>query len=116
MYLQNIMSNYLSENVNNFSVENQFKPLKVKKDTWEYEEKRVIKNYKFKKRKFLEAFIIQLIKYNREADASIEFRVKDMQVGCIVHALSHTISEIEIEATKDLDKIKKDVMYYYADK
>ena len=39
-----------------------------------------------------------------------------MQVGCIVHALSPTISEIEIEATKDLDKIKKDVMYYYADK
>ena len=39
MYLQNIMSNYLNENVSNFSVENQFKPLKVKKDTWEYEEK-----------------------------------------------------------------------------
>ena len=116
MYLQNIMSNYLNENVNKFSVENQFKPLKVLKDTWNYEERRVIKTYKFEKRKFLEAFVIQIIKYNRETDASIEFRVKDMQVGCIVHALSPTISEIEIEATKDLDKIKKDVMYYYADK
>lgn len=116
MYLQNIMSNYLNENSKTFSVENQFKPLKVSKDTWVYEEKRVIKSYVFEKRKFLEAFIIQLIKFNRETDASIEFRVKEMKVGCIIHALSPSISEIEIEAARDIDKIKKDVMYYYADK
>ena len=116
MYLQNIMSNYLNESTKTFSVENQFKPLKVSKDTWLYEEKRVVKTYVFEKRKFLEAFVIQLIKHNREADAIIEFRVKEMKVGCIIHALSPTISEIEVEATKDIDKIKKDVMYYYADK
>ena len=114
MYLQSIMSNYLNGSNKDFSVENSFKPLKVKQKSWNFEEKRVTKSFSFKENRFLEAFTIELLKYKRESDALIEFRVKENKVGCIIHATSPSISEIEIEASKDIDKIKKDVMYYYA--
>ena len=114
MYLQNIMSNYLNESKQEIVIENNFVPLTVKKKSWNFEDKRATKSYTFDSNRFLEAFIVQLLKYIRETDAVIEFRVKEDKVGCIVHALSPSISEIEIEATKDIDKIKKDVMYYYA--
>ena len=67
-------------------------------------------------KKFLEQFVVELLKYNRECDASVEVRFYKDTVGIIIHSLSPTISEIELEATRDIDKIKKDVMYYYADK
>jgi hypothetical protein len=108
------MSNYLNESKQEFTIEDSFKPLTVSKKTWNFEEKRATKSYTFESNRFLEAFIIQILKYKKETDASIEFRVKDFKVGCIVHALSPNISEIEIEATEDIDRIKKDVMYYYA--
>ena len=114
MYLQNIMSNYLNENTQNFAVENNFKPLQVSKKSWNFENKRATKSYSFKENRFLEAFVMELLKYKRETDAIIEFRVREDMIGCIVHALSPSISDIEIEATEDIDKIKKDVMYYYA--
>ena len=114
MLLQNIMSNYLNENTNQFEVENQFKPIAIKKSTWSFEEKRITKTYDFEERRFLEQFIVEIAKYNRETDADIETRFQGNTVGIIVHALSSSLSEIEIEATKDIDKIKKDVMYYYA--
>tara|TARA_B100001173_G_C15695671_1_gene423871 strand:+ start:185 stop:532 length:348 start_codon:yes stop_codon:yes gene_type:complete len=114
MYLQNIMSNYLNENKQDFPVENNFSPITVKKKTWEFEEKRATKSYTFDSNRFLEAFVVQILKYIRESEAIIEFRVKENKVGCIIHSLSPSISEIEIEAAKDIDKIKKDVMYYYA--
>jgi len=117
MYLKEIMSSYLNENVVNPSMSiDTFKPLDVKKSSWRQEEKKIVKSYKFEKEKFLEQFIVELIKYNRECDANVEVRFYKGKVGVIVHALSPTISEIELEATKDIDKIKKDVMYYYADK
>ena len=113
MYLQEIMSSYLNENVVNPSVSiDTFKPLNVKKSSWKQEEKRIVKSYKFEKKKFLEQFVVELIKYNRECDASVEVRFYKDTVGVIVHSLS----EIELEAASDIDKIKKDVMYYYADK
>ena len=114
MYLQSIMSNYLNESTKDFSVENSFKPLKVQKKSWNFEDKRATKSYIFNENKFLEAFVIELLKYKRDTESLIEFRVKEDRVGCIVHAISPNISEIEIEATQDIDKIKKDVMYYYA--
>lgn len=108
------MSNYLNENNISKSLGNDFAPLVPKKNTWNFEDKRATKSYTFNENKFLEAFVVQILKYIRESDAIIEFRVKEDKVGCIIHALSPSISEIEIEATKDIDKIKKDVMYYYA--
>ena len=114
MYLQSIMSSYLNESKQEFTIEDSFKPLTVSKKSWNFEEKRATKSYTFESNRFLEAFVIELLKYKRESDAIIEFRVKDFKVGCIVNALSPNISEIEIEATEDIDRIKKDVMYYYA--
>jgi len=117
MYLQNIMSNYLNENTNKFEVEDAFKPIKnVKKDTWESVDNNLKKVYKFEKIKHLEQFVVQLIKYNRETSSEIEIRFRKNTVGVILHSLSGQVSEIELEASKDIDKIKKDVMYYYADK
>lgn len=115
MYLQRIMSNYLNEE-KNFEVQNSFKPLSVKKSSWHQEDKKLTKSYEFEEKKFLEAFIVELLKYNREADAQLEVRFLKGKVGVIIHALSVQISEIELEAAKDVDKIKKDVMYYYASK
>lgn len=108
------MSNYLNENKENFEIQNSFKPIKPKNKTWNFEEKRITKSFEFEEIKFLEQFVIEIIKYNRETDAIIETRFKEFSVGIIIHALSSDISEIEIEASKDIDKIKKDVMYYYA--
>ena len=51
---------------------------------------------------------------NKSNPAKIRFRKNT--VGVILHSLSGQVSEIELEASKDIDKIKKDVMYYYADK
>ena len=117
MYLQNIMSNYLNESNQKFEVENSFKPIEsVKKDTWESINDNLKKVYEFEKTKHLEQFIVQLIKYNRETSAEIEIRFRKNSVGVILHSLSGQVSEIELEASKDIDKIKKDVMYYYADK
>lgn len=114
MYLQNIMSNYLNENTERFEVENSFKPLNIKKSQWSQVDKKLSRTYRFEQQKFLEAFIVEILKYNRETSATVEVRFKKDQVGIIIHALSSDISEIEIEASKDIDKIKKDVMYYYA--
>lgn len=105
------MSNYLNETI---QITAEFSPIVPKKIDWIIEDKRIIKAFEFSGARFLEAFIVQLIKYNREADAEIEFRVRKNTVGVIIHALSPTISEIELEAKVDIDKIKKDVMYYYA--
>ena len=114
MYLKNIMSNYLNES-NNFEIEKNFKPIdNVKKETWSSIDDKFKKVFSFKDIKFVEQFIVQIIKYNRETSADVEFRCREYDVGIILHPLSGQISEIEIEASKDIDKIKKDVMYYYA--
>ena len=110
------MQNYLNENTQHFEIENNFRPIKIKRNTWEFEEKRITKVFSFDERRFLEQFIVEIAKYNRETDADIETRFRDNTVGIVIYSLSSSISEIEIEASKDIDKIKKDVMYYYADK
>lgn len=112
MYLQNIMTNYLNES--NASITNDFNPISPKQSDWLIEEKRIIKTYTFKDKKFLEAFIVELIKYNRESSAIVEFRVKENKVGVIIHATAPELTEIEFEAKIDVSKIKRDVMYYYA--
>lgn len=107
------MSNYLNES--KFSVENSFKPLSVKKSDWVIEEKRIVRSYEFKDNKFLEMFVIEILKYNRETEAIIETRFKENVVGIIIHSISGRISDFELRVIKDIDKIKKDVMYYYAE-
>lgn len=114
MNLQSIMTNYLYED-KRFEVENSFRPLEVKKNTWEVREKRLLKKFSFNKKKFLEQFVVEIIKYNRETSALIETRFKNNSVAVLIHSSSASITEIELEASKDIDKIKKDVMFYYAD-
>ena len=98
MYLQNIMSNYLNENTQSkFEVSNEFKPIQAKKSSWSNEEKKITKKFVFKKRKFLEAFVIEILKYIRETDAQIEVRFREKSLGIIIHALSSSISEIELD-------------------
>jgi len=113
MYLQEIMSSYLNEE-KRLDIENSFRPLTVKKNTWEASDKRLLKKFEFDETKFLEQFIVELIKYNRETSAQIEVRFKNKTVAVLIHSTSSDITEIELEASRDVDKIKKDVMYYYA--
>lgn len=115
MYLQSIMSNYLTES-NKFEVEEKFKPVEVKESSWEESGKVLKRSFSFKDQRRQERFIIELIKYKRDSVADFEFRCRKNKVGILIYAISPSISEIELEAVKDIDKIKKDVMYYYADK
>lgn len=113
MLLSNIMSNYLNESTMQSNPLNA-NPIKPKASDWTVEEKRIIKSFDFEEQRFLEQFVVEILKYNRETDAIVEFRVKQNRVGVIIHASSFQITEIETEARRDIDKIKKDVMYYYA--
>ena len=51
-------------------------------------------------------FVVDILKYKRETDADIEMRLKGDQVAIILHALSPQVSEIELEAADDIDKIR----------
>jgi hypothetical protein len=114
MYLQEIMSSYLNEE-KRFDVENSFRPLAVKQNTWDMSNKRLLKKFEFKENKFLEQFVVELIKYNRETQAQIEVRFKTKIAAVLIYATSPYITEVELDAAEDIDKIKKDVMYYYAE-
>ena len=119
MMLQNLMENYLNphsidkKNVNKLVNQSQ-NPIEVKKSKWEMHEKRMQRVYTFKTNRVFEAFIVDILKYKRETDANIELRFKEDKVAIILHALSPSISEIEIEAAEDIDKIRKNVAYYFA--
>ena len=107
------MSDYLNE-TKNFEVENSFKPLTVKKSDWTHKEKKLSKSFEFTITQHLHAFIVELLKYDKESPTEIEVRFRKNKVGVIIHAISPQITEIELEAAKNIDKIKKDVVYYYA--
>ena len=119
MMLQLLMENYL----NNMPVEKQNttkimpkgeNPIEVKKSQWQTFEKKMQRIYTFKRTRTQEAFVVDILKYRRESDAEIELRLKNDQVAIIIHALSPQVSEIETEAASDIDKIRKDVAYYFA--
>ena len=119
MMLQVLMENYL----NNRPVEKQItnkiipkgeSPIEVKKSNWQSFERKMQRVYTFERTRTQEAFVVDILKYRRECDAEIELRLKKDQVAIIIHALSPQVSEIETEAAKDIDKIRKDVAYYFA--
>ena len=118
MMLQNLMENYLnSKTVNVYPVSNNSNlPVEPKKNKWIVENKKLKKIFKFENRKQKESFVIEIIKYTRESDAEIEVRIRNQKVAIILHALSPELSEIEFEAKTDIDKIRKDVVYYFAKK
>ena len=123
MMLQEVMSNYfnnsLKENSNLMPIlnyESKTNPVLPKSSKWESSEKNISRKYSFDSRKQKEAFIVEILKYIRESDCDIEFTVRENNVTICIHALSPSISDLEIECQKDIKKIRKDVVYYFAKK
>lgn len=122
MMLQEVMSNYfndINENSNLIPILNNDdikKPIIPKSSSWEIKDKLLFKEYKFDSRKIKEAFIIEMLKYIRESDCDIQITFRENKVKVIIHTLSASITELEIECQKDVKKIKKDVSYYFAKK
>ncbi len=119
MMLQMLMENYLNNQQVNKSITDKIiskgeNPINVKKSMWQTFERKIQRVYSFKRTKVQEAFVVDILKYKRESDANIELRLKNDQIAIIIHALSPQISEIEFEASRDIDKIRKDVAYYFA--
>ena len=77
---------------------------------WRAESKKLQKVFEFDSRKQKEAFVIEILKYDRDSDCIIETRIKNSKVAVILHAISPDLSEIEFEAKVDIDKIRKDVL------
>ena len=119
MTLQMLMENYLNNNTVSKEYVDKIipvgeSPITVKKSKWQIHERKMQRVYTFKRTKTQEAFVVDILKYKRESDAEIELRLKNDQVAIIIHALSPQVSEIETEASRDIDKIRKDVAYYFA--
>ena len=100
MMLQNLMESYLNENkVKSYPDSDKSElPIEPKKEKWSVSTKSIKKLFSFKTRKQKEAFVLELLKYSRDSDCIIEFRVKNSKVGVILHASSPEVSEIEFEA------------------
>ncbi len=119
MMLQNIMENYLnSKTINVMSVgKDDSLPVEAASwSGWRVESKKLQKVFEVDSLKQKEAFVIEILKYDRDTDCIIETRIKNSKVAVILHAISPDLSEIEFEAKVDIDKIRKDVVYYYAKK
>ena len=123
MMLQEVMRSYfnnsLKENSNLMPIlnyENKTSPVLPKSSKWESSEKSISRKYEFESRKQKEAFIVEILKYIRESECDIEFTVRENNVIICIHSLSPSISELEVECQKDIKKIRKDVVYYYAKK
>jgi len=119
MMLQVLMENYLSnkpveQKVTNKIIPQGENPIEVKESKWQIFERKMQRIYTFKKTRTQEAFVVDILKYRRECDTEIELRLKNNQVAIVIHALSPQVSEIETEASRDIDKIRKDVAYYFA--
>lgn len=92
------------------------KPVKIKDSKWIIEEKTATRIYKFKSRKQKESFIVEIIKYCRESDCDLEVTFTKTEVKVVINSLSPSISNLEFDCIKDIKKIRKDVMYYFAKK
>ena len=116
--LQNLMENYLSnKTISVYPVgKDDSVPVEPVKNKWSIEKKSLKKVFNFETRKQKEAFVLELLKYDRDTDCILEIRIKEEKVAIVLHALSPELSEIEFEAKVDIDKIRKDVVYYFAKK
>ena len=116
MNISKLMSGYfLNENFIT-PIEKSETPIVAKKSKWNNQEKTLARSFNFEKRKYAEKFVLELLLYNREADADLEFRFRGKKVVVVIRSLSPYVSEIEVEAAEDIDKIRKDVMYHFADR
>jgi len=120
MQLKSLMNNYLNENnvQNLFNLTNKVMiPIEVKKNKWQTDEKNTFikRIYEFNNIKQRDHFVLEIFKYQREIEADIEINIREKNVMITIHSYSPNVSELEITTSKDIDKIKKDVMYYYAE-
>ena len=124
MLLKNLMNDYLNENnnthINNlFNISNKLmSPIEVKKTQWHLNENNTYlqKIYDFKNIKQKDHFVLEILKYQREIEVDIEIICRGLNVTINIHAYYKEISDLETDTSKDIDKIKKDVFYYYAEK
>lgn len=120
MLIQNVMNEYFNEvNENKNLIPNidygyNSSPIKPKNSNWSIDEKKASIDYTFESRKVREAFVVEMMKYIREAECEIEVALKNKKVKVSIYPYSPTMSEIEYEALSDIKKIKKDVSYYFA--
>ena len=112
--ISHIMESYFKKVDANFSIEK--KPVKIKKNTWKIFKRKMYKVYTFKSSRLLEYFIVEILKYKRESNAIFEFRCKKNVVEIYITSELVDLTEVELECSKSIDKIKKDIMYYYASK
>lgn len=111
-----IMENYFKSGKTTLNNNNNKSIVKVKIDSWNKSKNAMIKKYSFDLDRKTEAFIVEILKYKRDSECDIQFSCRKNTVKVCIHSLSPYITEIELECSKDLDKIKKDVSYYYASK
>ena len=116
MNISKLMSGYfLNENFITPIIKSET-PIVAKKSSWNSQEKTLARTFEFKKRKYAEKFVLELLLYNRESDADLEFRFRGKKVSVVIRSLAPYITEIEIEASEDINKIRKDVVYHFADR
>lgn len=87
-------------------------PIVASNSKWTSQEKCLIRSYKFDNKKTSEYFIFEILKFLRETVSDIEFRKRGDSIVFIIRALSPYISEIELEAAKEIDIIYEDVKFY----
>ena len=106
-----IMEDYFSNKKAKVLKENNV--IKVKKEKWDKTDKTLSRKFVFEERKQVEAFIVEILKYLRESDVDIVFSCRKENVLIKIVSSAPYIIEIELEASQDIDKIKKDVFYYF---
>lgn len=111
--LQSLMKDYLNES---YPMKSAEQPIQVKKSSWITSDDRLKIVYDFEVKKQKEAFCVEVLKYLRTNQVDIELRVRENKAAVIIYAYSSYISNLELEAAKDIDKIKKDTVFYYAKK
>ena len=128
MMLQNVMSSYFNDNVNNSLNEsnslfpvlnNNFEndmPVSISNSKWEITKSKASNSYELKTRKQKEAFVVEVLKYIRDSSCDIEILVRKNNVRISIYSLSPSLSELEFDCIKDIKKIKKDVSFYFAKK
>lgn len=115
MMLSNVMENYFKNDKIIKEANDSFSPVKIKKSEWFKTKSTLQRSFTFKKRKFKEAFIVELLRYCRDTSCDIEFYVKKEDITIVINSISPYVSELELECSRDILKINKDVSYYYAD-
>ena len=106
-----IMEDYFSSKER--KVLQEKKIIKVKKENWEKTDKTLSRKFVFEERKQVEAFIVEILKYLRESQADIVFSCRKETALIKIVSLAPYISELELETSQDIDKIKKDIFYYF---